>query len=746
MARICPVARLRGGQSVATSPELPEDWQAVTDEASSKTYYWNTATGETTWDPPTTSKATEGLETGANSPLVLDTDPEAAVVASSATLGLQRKFWWATGDEPPPRVPVSEQDDMVMLQGFNWKMASDRRALYTQLAAEMAPLAAAGVKTVWFPPPSESADEQGYLPGRWYVIGNRTLLDAAISAAHAHGIVTMADVVLNHRAAIRISPNSSWWTEFEGPDWGEWAIVANDWKCHPEEHLKVCPDNCTCGAPDTGENACYAPDVDHTNPRINADVVEWLRWLQAEVGFDAFRFDNTKGYAGKFTNYYISQTAPMYTVSEFYDSNRALISGWLDSSGRSSTVFDFGLRYKLKESVKWDDFSLLRDEWMGPMLWYDQELAVTFTDNHDTAGDHHFAISDHFGSTHQIAAGYAFILTHPSRPCIFWQDWMGENREVIKELLAIRKRADLSPRSAWNLMEARRGLYAAYVDASAGGAGIAIKVGHDEWSPNDGLESLEWRLAASGKVQDVQHLPPVDERVVPAGHLLLLDESFDCEGQDGGMIKARITAFAPPPPRDFVAGIPGEPVNITIRAFAADPGWPWPAANDTGKFRIRPGLVMHWAVARQTSAEWGRPGDEMLPPFPFESHRDGDAVQTVFEQGSEPCSGDRLDIGWDELQPHVSEIRLAIPAGVKGLNFVLMHRKRAHDGEDSWYRTDGDMHRPPSDFYIRMPSANPHGPTGPYWAVWERSEVARQDAAGAQAGLGTGIAQPMGTY
>jgi hypothetical protein len=30
----------------------------------------------------------------------------------------------------------------------------------------------------------------------------------------------MVDVVLNHRAAIRISPNSSWWTDFEGPDWG----------------------------------------------------------------------------------------------------------------------------------------------------------------------------------------------------------------------------------------------------------------------------------------------------------------------------------------------------------------------------------------------------------------------------------------------------------------------------------------------------------------------------------------------
>ena len=84
---------------------------------------------------------------------------------------------------------------------------------------------------------------------------------------------------------------------------------------YPEQHLKVCPDNCTCGAADTGENACYAADIDHTNPRIQADIIEWMRWLRTDLGFDAFRFDNTKGYAGGFTNYYIQQTDPVYTVS-----------------------------------------------------------------------------------------------------------------------------------------------------------------------------------------------------------------------------------------------------------------------------------------------------------------------------------------------------------------------------------------------------------------------------------------------
>jgi hypothetical protein len=111
----------------------------------------------------------------------------------ASTSTRQRPFapFWLTGEEPPARKSVSEQGDMVMLQGFNWKILEDRRTLYTQLAEEMAPLAAAGVRTVWFPPPSESADVAGYLPSRWYNVTNRTLLDAAIKAAHDNGIVPM---------------------------------------------------------------------------------------------------------------------------------------------------------------------------------------------------------------------------------------------------------------------------------------------------------------------------------------------------------------------------------------------------------------------------------------------------------------------------------------------------------------------------------------------------------------------------
>lgn len=44
--------------------------------------------------------------------------------------------------------------------------------------------------------------------------------------------------------------------------------------------------------------------------------------------------------------------------------------------------------------------------------------AITFIDNHDTARN------DRFGSDDSLIMGYAFILTHPGSPCVFWGDWV----------------------------------------------------------------------------------------------------------------------------------------------------------------------------------------------------------------------------------------------------------------------------------------------------------------------------------
>jgi len=410
---------------------------------------------------------------------------------SSTRTRLRRRlpFWlsWLFG--PTKAVALPQRGELVLIQGFDWDLMSNRKLLYKQLVREMPLFANAGINMVWFPPPSSSADAQGYLPGKWYDIPFRRELDLAVRAAKSHGIVSMVDVVLNHRTAAKISVNSSDWTSFEEPHWGEWAIVKDDWKCEPEQHLKFCPDNCTCGALDTGDNACYAPDIDHSNLRVQKDTINWLNWLRSDLGFDSFRFDNTKGYAANYTALYIEASSPFYSVGEYFDTNKDLLTNWIQESRAKSSLFDFGMRYKLKDSIHQDNYEHLMDDFYGPMIWYDKERSVTFLDNHDTAGD----LNDRFGTAEQISMGYAVILSHPSLPCIFWQDWKSENQKMIKEVLAIRQRCRIGPTSSWKVEQGTTGLYAAFV-----GDRLAIKLGSKDWSPNSGSATREWVRAAAG--------------------------------------------------------------------------------------------------------------------------------------------------------------------------------------------------------------------------------------------------------
>lgn len=91
---------------------------------------------------------------------------------------------------------------------------------------------------------------------------------------------------------------------------GNWAIVADDYKCNSGD--RFCPGDCGCGNFDTGDNFCPSPDLDHTNDgvrnarsvarpaaepvsgQVRRLVKEYLHWLKS-VGFKGWRFDMAIG-------------------------------------------------------------------------------------------------------------------------------------------------------------------------------------------------------------------------------------------------------------------------------------------------------------------------------------------------------------------------------------------------------------------------------------------------------------------
>ena len=85
--------------------------------------------------------------------------------------------------------------------------------------------------------------------------------------------------------------------------------------------------------------------------------------------------------------------------------------------------------------------------------------------------------------------GYAYILTHPGIPCVYWvhyYDW--GLKEKIKALINIRKTQCLTSTSKVEIKAADSSKYAAIIDTK-----VAVKIGFGQWEPGSG-----WILATSG--------------------------------------------------------------------------------------------------------------------------------------------------------------------------------------------------------------------------------------------------------
>jgi alpha-amylase len=295
----------------------------------------------------------------------------------------------------------------------------------------------------------------------------------------------MADIVLNHRVGVH-TPGA----DFDDPPFPDnrAAIVRDD-----ESGVGT-------GNPDTGERHPCGRDLDHTNPDVRAAIKNYLRRLRS-VGFSGWRYDLCKGYGGQFVGEYNEATGPALSVGEIFETDRQKVTNWLDATGGRSCAFDFPTRYLLWEAVNRDDYARLRSENAGRVLpggligfW--PSRAVTFVDNHDTEYRREKEHQANYDSTrhfayHHIEMAYAYTLTHPGIPCVFWPhyfDFGATLRRKIGQLMRLRKHAGLHATTPVEMREATRGLYAAILDGR-----VAMKLGSRHWWPGGG-----WELAVDG--------------------------------------------------------------------------------------------------------------------------------------------------------------------------------------------------------------------------------------------------------
>jgi alpha-amylase len=165
--------------------------------------------------------------------------------------------------------------------------------------------------------------------------------------------------------------------------------------------------------------------------------MENARFLIEEIGFDGFRLDLVKGFGAWMVTALLEyRYQPKdgrrnvddkgwkfwrpFSFGECWAAHQEA-HDWLNfvSSGSDNpaSAFDFSLRYRLKDLCDKPGFSLHELSQGGTLSTECPFQAVTFVDNHDfRGGDNAQIISDKM-------LAYAYILTHPGYPCVFWQDY-----------------------------------------------------------------------------------------------------------------------------------------------------------------------------------------------------------------------------------------------------------------------------------------------------------------------------------
>jgi len=407
----------------------------------------------------------------------------------------------------------------ILLQGFHWESCKTRwraqgpRSWYEILVENAPRIRRAGITYVWFPPPCRATKEdgEGYEPTRWHCFdssyGTESQLKAAIHALQGpegDGARALADVVINHRCGTNDFADFSD-PHFAGP--GEHspegiarancAAIATDdeWR---RQH--------DCSLVDTPEESCYEKTtagrhLDHHNRFVRAETKKWLKdWLRDHLGFAGFRYDMATGFPAKYVGQYNDHAQPTMSVGEFWREDSQELAKWVRETcgglhvvdgdpsrqGGKSAALDFALRARLWDAFSRGDFTALSTAGNKPPgligLW--PNMAVTFIENHDTEPIRGNGIAF---PQDRILAGYAYILTHPGKPTVFWSHLFdyGEDQfqqsyqAVISQMIDIRRRNGIHSNSACRIMVAEKSLYAAVIDDC-----VAVKLGSSpSWRP-----------------------------------------------------------------------------------------------------------------------------------------------------------------------------------------------------------------------------------------------------------------------
>lgn len=176
----------------------------------------------------------------------------------------------------------------------------------------------------------------------------------------------------------------------------------------------------------------FGNDFNTYSTTVQNRLNDWGYWMADEIGFDGFRLDFVRGFQVDFAASWIKNLpllngSQRFIVGEYWGP-ASRIKQWVNdlaAQNADADGFDFPLKTSLTDMCNGDSGFDMR--WLnhaGMVRNNDGNAlsgtsVVTWLENHDTGKEHDKWV------TKDWKMGYAYILTHEGRPCIFYPHYYG---------------------------------------------------------------------------------------------------------------------------------------------------------------------------------------------------------------------------------------------------------------------------------------------------------------------------------
>lgn len=366
----------------------------------------------------------------------------------------------------------------TLMQYFEWYLPNDGEH-WNRLAEDAPHLAAKGIKKIWMPPAFKGVssadvgygiydlfdlgefDQKGTVRTKY---GTKDQYFSAIAELKKHGIMPMADVILNHKAAadhketfevVEVDAEDrteiisepfeiEGWTGFDFPGrnntyndfkwhWYHFTGTDFDAKTGKSGIYQIQGDNKGWANGDLvdDENGNYDylmyADLDFKHPEVVQNIYDWADWFIKTTGVAGFRLDAVKHIDSFFMRNFIRDIhekygEDFYVFAEFWNDDEESNEDYLEKTDFIYDLVDVKLHHNLFEASKDENYDLTKI-FDGSLAKNYPDSAVTFVDNHDTQRGQALesAVADWFKP-----AAYALILLRQAGlPCLFYGDYYG---------------------------------------------------------------------------------------------------------------------------------------------------------------------------------------------------------------------------------------------------------------------------------------------------------------------------------